>query len=384
MRKEKIRRRAEFKKAVAQGDQKKIEEARRAIDELARIQQADITMGATHIGAGDNIESVLDRTEPQNKKMKAVAAALHGRDPAKYQSNLMPNEIPKPTKMAEIEKPEALPFGVRMRTAWQKLLGRHGEVNVASEDLGRLRPMQYLNPKTVKRDGGVQLTRYTTELGEEIHIGRIYKSNPSTGAREFAEHEIPLRDGMLDGSTSFSRDILNRTFTANPNNELMMVKLKSLKYGNYFRGGMQTGDAMLASVARAIKRVVREQDLGLKLRGNEFVINYKGMNKADVAKAQDRIRRIVNTDPVIQKILADENALLNSRILEAQSKGQVAELAQLQQQKKELYHFREQRLELDFESINVQEVPPFEPGLQEDTATRALRELDKRFKARSN
>ena len=104
-------------------------------------------------------------------------------------------------------------------------------------------------------------------------------------------------DGVTDpltglGNWSFTLRVLDRMM---PGDAVALIDLENLKQINDFHS-IATGDQVILSFARTLRRVARAGDAVSRVGGTEFVWLFRGSTPADAKMALERLRRTWETE----------------------------------------------------------------------------------------
>jgi|GEM_PF-5288371 FOG: GGDEF domain len=317
-------------------------ENRERIDELAKVQQPDISIGSSQVGRDDDLEVLLNRSEDQAKEMKIATALRFGRSAEKYGSTATPSSRPRPLYRAEIKEPAT-------SSSWKK-----ASTETKSPSLDSLRDVKLTRKEEVTRFKGTTVARYEDELGNESY--RIEKyGRDEKGDLKQVSYEIPVRGntGMLDGSHPESRQLVMEHFNADKASVLVMPKLKNLKYINYFQDGSKAGDKILEAVSQSIKKQMRESDLSFKLGGADFLMSLKGVDPEKLKVIEDRISKEVARSPAVKQVVSAETQALAKKRDEAIQNGDLQLAKVLQQKVQEMANFKP---DIRFQSVGSGDV----------------------------
>lgn len=312
------------------------------IKELAKIQQPDISIGYSQIGARDNLEDLLIKAEDQAKEMKISTALEFGRSAEKYGSSAQPRARPRPMYRAEI--PEA-----QLSDSWKEKVS-----DSVGPKISELRDIVLNKKEEVVRFKDTRVSRFEDELGNSSY--QLERFSHDAGSRNRrVTYEIPIRGktGMLDGQHPESQKLVLDHFHSAQNNLLVMPKLKNLKYINYFEDGSKAGDHILAAVSTAIKKQMRSEDLGFKLGGADFLMSLSASNPKKMANIEKRINAELLTNSNVKEVIRQETASLEARKLIATKRGDQDEVNKLNRKIIEMKKFKPQ---LSFETLNSKEL----------------------------
>ena len=346
---EKIVRAEEYKAAIDKILKEKgvVTEADKAavrarIDELAKIQQPDISIGSTQIGSRDNLPGMLSRAEAQAKAMKTQTALEFGRSAEKYGSSAAPRSRPNPMYRAPVEAPAP-------SSSWTDLATRPQAPPSAA-----LRDIASTRKEELKRFGSVNLARYEDEAGRSSYRVERFVTDTATGTRRAVTTEIPTRGntGMLDGVHPESQRLIMEQVGASTDTMLVMPKLSSLKYLNYFESGTKAGDDMLEAVSEVLKRNMRSTDLTFKLNGADFLWSVNKMSAADLAKVEQKLNAELMNNSKVKQILLNEQNAISAKIAEAARARNRDLVFKLNQKLESVKNFKP---DLNFRSVSKQE-----------------------------
>ncbi len=316
---------------------------RKDIDELAKIQQPDISIGTTQVGHQDDLSHLLEKAEGQAKAMKVDTVLNFGRSAEKYGSDAAPRAKPNPRYQGAVQKPLD-------SDSWTSKAASSELV-----DLDKMSSMKIRRQEEVSRFGSTTLARYQDELGRDSYRVEKYFTD-KMGIKQRISSEIPTRGhtGLLDGLHPESQNLVMGHLKSSGDTTLMMTKLRSLRYLNYFESGTKAGDDILEAVAKAIKKNTRNEDLTFKLGGADFLVSLKDTDAAGVARISNKIRDEVKKSPEVKAVLDREKAALNEKLIAAQKKGDQATSQRLQKKMEDLKNFD---LGLEFEAVGSKNLP---------------------------
>lgn len=321
---EKIARAADYKDAMedatagglVEASKKDKAKAREKIDELAKYQQPDISVGATQIGHGEDIKELQEVAEKQAKQMKIETALNFGRSAVKYGVETAPRANPLPTFVADIPDPATSNYWVRSVPPPE-----------AIPPLSSLRQIQVDAVAEVKRVGSVTLIRKEDELGRKSYVVEEHIKN-ALGETEKITKELPINGatGLLDARHPDVAHLFTEQIKATGATEVIMPKLESLKYFNYFEGGTAAGDEVLKIVADTVKADMRSNDLSGKLAGADFIWSVGKGGAENLAQVEKSLNDKVAKDPKFIAILEKEKKSILDNI--EKTKGKPAATAE--------------------------------------------------------
>jgi GGDEF domain-containing protein len=316
---------------------------RKDIDELARVQQPDISIGSAQIGQRDSLPELLERAENQAKKMKTETALQFGRSAEKYGSNAVPRAQPNPMFRADVQTPLG-------SSSWGELAG----LVERPAGLQSVRDLKFMRKEEIKKFGSTTIAKYEDEAGRASYRVEKYVIDKMTGQKTFLFTEIPTRGntGLLDGVHPESQKLIVSHIKNATDTMLVMPKLPSLKYLNYFEGGTRTGDEMLEVVSDVLKKTMRTSDLTFKLNGADFLMSLNHTSAENLLTIQKKINEQILENPKVQKILQTQQKALTAKIIAAQKNGDVDNVKVLQNKLIELKNFKP---ELSFSSLTQAE-----------------------------
>lgn len=312
------------------------------VDELAKIQQPDISIGSAQIGARDNLSGLLSRAEAQAKAMKTKTALQFGRSAEKYGSSEAPRLRPNPMYRAPVEDPAK-------SSSWTDVATRP-----QPPPLTQLRDIASQRKEELKRFGNVSLARYEDEAGRSSYRVERFITDPVSGIRNVVATEIPTRGntGMLDGVHPESQKLIMEQVQVTDDAMLVMPKLSSLKYLNYFESGTKAGDDMLEAVSEVLKSNMRTTDLTFKLNGADFLWSLNKTSAAELLKIEQKLNTQLMNNPKVKQILANEIAAITNKINSAAARGETIEVAKLNEKLEAVKKFKP---DLNLRSISRQE-----------------------------
>lgn len=341
--------REEAKKLAAQNPDGKLTAENKAalrqdIDELAKIQQPDVSIGSTQIGQGEDLNDLLFRSESQAKDMKIQTTLNFGRSAEKYGSSAIPNSRPSPMFQA--------PVSTSSNTSTWTVSGKSESESL---DLGSLRSMRVVRKEEVSRVGTMTLARYEDELGRTTYRAEKFLKDGPGGEKRKISTEIPTRGstGLLDGMHSESQKMVLEHLKTNRDAVLIMPKLTGLRYLNYFESGTKAGDDMLEAVSKSIKSSLRADDLTFKLNGADFLMSVKKTNPAAVEKITEKLNADILKSPEVKVIIDRERSAISAKIQAAQKSGDKAAVEKLNQKMNDLKNYSPG---LKFETLSSEEI----------------------------
>ncbi|MBC7467192.1 MAG: diguanylate cyclase [Bdellovibrio sp.] len=323
---------------------------REDIDELAKIQQPDISIGSAQIGHGDDIRDLQQVAEDQAKQMKIQSALNFGRSAEKYGSDAIPSSRPNPMYMAPIE--EAVPSAY-----WSKSVPAAEKVPALSS----LPAMNVTAVEEVKRVGSITLIRAEDELGRSTYQVEHYLKD-AAGATTKITKELPVNGstGLLDARHPEAQKIILEQIQTVPDTAILMPKLTSLKYFNYFEDGSAAGDEVLKIVADTIKKDMRATDLSMKLGGADFLWSVNKGAADSIAQIALKINDDVAKNPAFKVIIEKERTAIVAKLAEVKSMT-VAGVDQTAERKKEIEKLNQR----------LKEIKNFKPDIQLQAASQS-------------
>ncbi len=310
------------------------------IKDLSKTQEPDVSIGITQMGAGEKLSDLALRSEPQAVKMKISTAVEKGRSPEKYGSKETPNARPNNRYVAPIERPIPSP-------TWQ--LARSAD---SAPPLSSLRPMVVERKEDLMRFSDISVVRFEDELGRSSYKTERFIVDPINGKRVPVISDIPTRGatGLLDGSHSEGEKLISSFLGTHSEALLVEVKLKSLKYLNYFSDGTISGDEVLEAVADLIKRNMRRSDLNFKLPGADFLSAVKASPPQDLNKLHATLNDQLKTHPKVIAVLEREAKALAVQLKNAATPDATKEV------QKKIDNLKNFNFDLQFQSVNQSEV----------------------------
>lgn len=336
---EKRQRAEKFREAAAQLKQanpdgrltdQDIQLLRQDIDELAKIQQPDISIGSTQIGHLDDLNMLLERAEAQSKKMKISTALKFARSAEKYGSDEVPSQRPSPMFRAPIELP-------LVTASW----GGPARNVETSPLINSLREIRYERKDEIFRNSNVTIARYEDELGNSQYRVEKYIEANQFSPKRLVTFELPTRGAteLLDGVHPESQKIIMSTIQQSPDSVVLMVKLKSLRYLNYFEVGSHAGDEMLKETAAELKRHLKPGDLLFKLNGADFIWISNSRNQKQMEDLQSVMNQELTDSRVLHETIDAENKVLTKKLAEERTKGNQKAVAKLKEKLEALQAF---------------------------------------------
>lgn len=328
---------------------------RQDIDELAKIQQPDVSMGARQIGHGETLADIQQVAEEQAKQMKIQTALNFGRSAAKYGSKEAPNARVNPIYTAPIEDAMTSPYWVRSVPA----------PDVAPA-LTSLRAMAVTPVEEVKRFGNATLLRSQDELGRDVYTVEHYLKDASGTTKITSEIPTNSATGLLDARHPEMQKLIAEHIQSSPDTVAIMPKLTSLKYLNYFDDGSAVGDKMLALAADIMKKDMRSSDLIAKLGGADFIWSVNKGVADNIDKISKKINQDIMNSPVFKEIIEKERSIILTKIDELKSNAlkqlssapaAAAEILKLKEKLKAVDNFKP---DLNFQTASHKEVQNLE------------------------
>lgn len=312
------------------------------IQDLAKVQQPDVSIGLAQIGHDDVMSDLSKLAEEQAKQMKIKTALEFGRSAKKYGSKDAPNARPKPMYVAPVA--DALPS-----TSWKPSTssGRSAATDIASVDS---LPIMQMEPKDeILRFSNMSVVRFEDQLGRSIYKTERFITD-AKGNRVPVISEIPTRGatGLLDGTHSEGQKLITSFIESQPNSFFVMPKLRSLKYLNYFESGTQAGDSILEAVAEVIKKNTRPYDLNFKLGGADFLMGVKNKSVKEMTEFYKKVSEQVASHPKVKQALAEEATALAAKLDKAKAANDIELVTEVQQRIQDLQHFN---LDLQFQVV---------------------------------
>lgn len=348
--------------------EEQLSELRQPIDELAKIQQPDISIGITEIGYKDDLAQILSRAEDQAKEMKIQTTLNFGRSAEKYGSDAIPRARPNPLFQAEVKSPISSP-------SWNSKPADY--VTPTSSTTSRF--IDVYKMEELKRVGPMSLSRYMDENGVTTFKIQKYidtnnaKKSSQGSTKQLMEVEIPLRGEtqLLDGTHPVSQDFISNHFLSSQSGSLVMPKLKSLRYLNYFEDGTAAGDTVLQVAAEVLNKSTRKEDLIFKMNGADFLWSTGTMSPTDLKLIRDRLNTEIMGHPKVIQLLSKEKSALEQKLVIATSKKDQKEIERLKSRLNIVLQFKP---DLDFRAISQGEAKASE------STEEFLKKLDEKFK----
>jgi GGDEF domain-containing protein len=346
--------------------QDKMDELRKAIDDLARNQQPDISIGLTQIGHADDIEDLSSRAEALAKDMKVKTALQFGRSVEKYGVEATPNAKPKPLYMAEVALPAKSP-------SWTATISDVVKAGEKKPNLETLPDMKVAQKETLIRFDNISVARYEDQLGRSTYQTERYVLDTATNTRIPIYTEIPTRGttGLLDGKHPEGQKLIFQHLQTSPDVMLVMPKLKSLKYLNYFESGTEAGDEVLAAVADVLRKNMRSSDLSFKMDGADFLWSLPKLSDTDLFKRGKKMSDELAQSPRVLAVIAKEVAAIQSKIEIMKAAKNFTQVDKLKTKLEAVKNFK---LDLEFQSLNQTEI-----GTQS-----SIKDIEKKFDAKFN
>ncbi|MDR3608138.1 MAG: diguanylate cyclase [Oligoflexia bacterium] len=175
---------------------------------------------------------------------------------------------------------------------------------------------------------GMKVVEYVNARGdrylklEELHTD-------ASGNKTWVAREL-----MLDGNTNafdansdvgrkLVKSVVERSIGKS---SIIFIDVNNLGKVNYFQGGTESGDALLAALGSTIKANLRQNDLFFKTGGDEFVVIAQTTDPAQVKAVEERFVRGIDSNPNARAIFRREviaKANLYRSIAAARSPGEL-------------------------------------------------------------
>ncbi len=343
-----------------------ISSLKKPIHDISRTSVPDISIGTTQIGSLDDFSSLAGRAEDLAKTSKIESTLKQGRPASKYGDDRPPEVRPDFRFRSDIQTPAVSP-------SWNQVAS---DMASAPKNLEGLRPMSYTRSREVVRVGDSTVAEYTDELGRVTFRSERYVINPLTHEKVGVLTDIPLRgsSGLLDGMHPESQYLIVNHFKKNQDTILVMPKLRSLKYLNYFENGTQAGDEVISVVGELLKKQARSQtDLAFKMNGADFLWSAQGISKSNLQSRFSEISRQLEQHPRIVELLKKEKLRLEKAIDLSQKAGQKADVKRYQEQLHRVQNFK---FDLQFDTLTHGEVKT------NATVADIQKQFDQKFKNR--
>lgn len=349
---EKIERANAYKEAKAAGED--LIEETKGLNELAKTQRPDISIGSTAIGEEDSLASSLVKTEEQAAQMKIPSALNNGRPADKYGNYDAPKATPNPRFTATVAEPLSYQQIKKASLASASDAAQARSTSIFKPNFDVIPAMQYRDIEVVKRFGSMKLVKREDQLGRASYKIENYYTDSQTGMKYLIESEVPTRGntGLLDGMHPESQKLIMEHLHEVSTSMLVLPKLESLKYFNYFQEGSKAGDTMLEIVSEAIRKQMRSSDLTFKLPGNDFLWSLEGISKDRLQKLAQTIREQVLTDPRTVKILEKEKSAIKLKLQDPITKKNSKAVQKLTERLSQLENFN---LDLTFRTMSPAE-----------------------------
>lgn len=143
-------------------------------------------------------------------------------------------------------------------------------------------------------------------------------------------------------------------FSLSPNNTLVMPKVESLRYVNYFEDGTKAGDEMLAAVSKIMQKNMREGDLNFKLNGSDYLWSLENVKEKDLKGIMSRINRDVKNSSEVKQILLRQEKNLKRKLDTARKSNDADEVKEIRNKLSELKNFN---TDLTFEYFKRSDIP---------------------------
>ncbi len=156
----------------------------------------------------------------------------------------------------------------------------------------------------VRRLGDSRLMEYVNAAGQKI-LKFEKRVNGQWVAREV------MRDadtGMILRTTETGKDLLTSAVThaageaGKAKAAIVVVYVNYLGKVNYFKGSAVAGDKYLKAVAKAIKGVIRDEDLAFRYGGDEFLLHLDNVSPKEAQSIIAKINKAVAESPEAREI----------------------------------------------------------------------------------
>jgi GGDEF domain-containing protein len=290
-------------------------EVKEAFKEYAPYSKEGISIGATTIRPGDNLESLLKAAEAQAVKQKIVTKENLNISAKKYGgAEATPGAIPKLNY-----KPKADLPAVSDIKATNSQFSMTPNINAVRNSVAE-------TPGKEKfRFGEVAVLEYPLPDGSSVQRYNRYYTK-TDGSRDYVTRELVYnsKTNLIDASHESGKYVMTqltegRGALAN-NRGMIWINAENLGKINYFKDpkgikeGTSIGDEYLKYVADTVKKELGEKGVPIKLSGSEFVGLQDNLNPRLIKEVQSKVQKALENHPGIKKIYSDQIQYLEQEI----------------------------------------------------------------------
>lgn len=349
----------------------RLNQIKEKLDAFAKMQQPDVSIGSVKIMEGSQVADLFLLAEPQAQQMKIFTALNFGRSAAKYGSKEVPSKTIKPNALAPIQDPlipdfkASTPPQVNSSSALKSLK--------TTSTLQELREMKHKKLPEEIHFADTTVAKYENEAGQTYYKVQNFITDPFTQKRISVLSDLPTKGktGLFDGTHPVGEKVIFSHFNKSTDNILVMTKLKSLRYFNYFSNGTSVGDEMLALLSEVLSRNIRSTDLNFKLNGADFLMSLLQIKPIDLKEKLIKINKEFENHPEVKRILLNEVNHLKNKLTELKVKSNnlqgdalAAMNVQIADTEKRIVDVQNFKLDLQFETVTRPELSA-NPNLEE-------------------
>lgn len=129
------------------------------------------------------------------------------------------------------------------------------------------------------------------------------------GKTHTVSREVPLdaKTKTIDANSAIGKQIMSEAVKAKAGKgSLVFIDVNYLGKVNYFKGGTQTGDQYLTSVAESLRKTLRPGDMIFKNGGDELVVVLGTRDRQAVKEISQRMMNEVDKNPQIKQLFKRE------------------------------------------------------------------------------
>ena len=272
-----------------------------------------LSMGSTRVGANESLETVLSRSDEAARLVKVDIKEAVYQDATKQRGKVVTafegefasakdlpiNRIFNPKIPLPIESPVSY-------ASQQPMI----KLNLEAEKL------ELKRGKEVGRFSEFSVAEYINELGEKTYKVETY-FDIANGQRQVILHDVGLnsRTNFLDANTDQAMQVLKAVVQEKPGIGVVWVDVPVLGLVNYFKDGQVDGDALLLAAGKAVHSIMRDENIGFKFKGSEFVVEVDAISATNIAKVQARMESAVVNSPEVKALFAKQREYLEQGLI---------------------------------------------------------------------
>lgn len=280
--------------------------------EFAPFSKEGISVGVTQVGFGENLETLLVRSEKQAQDMKIKTKEALNIDATKYGG--APRDLYRRSDLTYQPKASTPILAGSGRESYDRL----PDLSAAKNALKIHRDHE------VYRFGALSVVNYNTELGETITRYERYLPNSNSGKKKVLSREVVMnqRTGFIDASHEGGQLVLHEFInsvgsnTSKADKSLLWINTENLGKVNYFFNGTQSGDALLKATSEVIKKEIGKNNIPFKMNGSEFIVAVQDLPEKQLRALETQIEEALMRNPAINKVFEDQKKYLELQLKE--------------------------------------------------------------------